>query len=237
MGWGSRLARPRSWRIVVRGSRGVQRSERGPLVRSDVRVGASEDWFIPVCSTVAFSSPQRLQSKGNPSSPRTRRFMWLLPATSHLRLRSGGFFIPPGGHVPQRLPDRTRLTTADDCQKPCRYPQRHARTAAPPLPPPPPLAVGQVLRGPNNGSACRFPPKDPHTGRVALARQHAIGRVQRRQRTSRATATDPRLVPGHPPQSRSTYAACWGPTAYRPQRCASSAQNDAAPRHRGVGVQ
>ena len=35
--------------------------------------------------------------------------MWpILPATSHLRLRSGGFFTPPGGHVPQRFPDRTQ---------------------------------------------------------------------------------------------------------------------------------
>ena len=62
--------------------------------------------FFP---TVAFPPPQRLQGKGNPSSPRTRRSMWpILPATSHLRLRSGGFFTPPGGHVRQRFPDRTQ---------------------------------------------------------------------------------------------------------------------------------
>src|SRR6188768_4254524 len=62
--------------------------------------------FVP---TVAFPPPQRLQGKGNPSSPRTRRSMWpILPATSHLRLRSGGFFTPPGGHVRQRFPDRTQ---------------------------------------------------------------------------------------------------------------------------------
>jgi len=62
--------------------------------------------FVP---TVAFPPPQRLQGKGNPSSPRTRRSMWpILPATSHLRLRSGGFFTPPGGHVRQRFPDRAQ---------------------------------------------------------------------------------------------------------------------------------
>src|SRR6188472_2830653 len=53
--------------------------------------------FVP---TVAFPPPQRLQGKGNPSSPRTRRPMWpILPATSHLRLRSGGFFTPPAQHT------------------------------------------------------------------------------------------------------------------------------------------
>ena len=41
-----------------------------------------------------------LQGKGTPSSPRTRRPMWpILPATSHLRLRSGGFFTPPAQHT------------------------------------------------------------------------------------------------------------------------------------------
>src|SRR6478735_4070320 len=55
---------------------------------------------------------------------------------------------------PRSARTNVRLTTADDGQKPCRYPQRHARTAAPPLPPPP-LAVGQSLRGPNKGSVCQ----------------------------------------------------------------------------------
>ena len=58
-----------------------------------------------------------LQGKGTPSSPRTRRPMWpILPATSHLRLRSGGVLHSTrAAHRARRgpIPDRCRSFRAE----------------------------------------------------------------------------------------------------------------------------
>ena len=65
-------------------------------------------------------------------------------------------------------------------------------------------------------------PKIPLTSRVALARQHAKGRVQTNGRTGRARSTGPKLDWGYPHQSRNP-GRILGRAAYRTLRRAPGA--------------